>query len=114
MLPGGYNSPNTARAWAYITAIAVSIVPYERLFECPLMITQRGEELLPDTPIPDHVAFPLYAPAFTMEVPAGYMRDENTDNYIREVEKVYSQITLRLREKCGAEQASALNSEVVR
>lgn len=92
----------------------MSIVLRECPFEYSLTITQSGQGLLPDTPIPDHTAFPLYAPAFTMEVPAGYMRDENTDDYIREVEKVYSQIVLQLREKCGAEQASALNSEVVR
>ncbi|THH13393.1 hypothetical protein EW146_g6818 [Bondarzewia mesenterica] len=46
---GGYNAPNAARAWAYFTSIA------------------RGQPLSLETPIPDHNAFPLYAPSFTLD-----------------------------------------------
>jgi len=45
---GGYNSPNAARAWTYITSLAMN---------APLNI---------EDPIPDHAAFPAYAPGFTV------------------------------------------------
>jgi histone deacetylase 8 len=56
---GGYNSPNAARAWAYLTSIAA------------------GNPLDLDTHIPDHSAFPMYGPSFTVrsslrEVPFAY------------------------------------------
>lgn len=79
-----------------------------------IKFAQAGQELLADTPIPDHAGFPLYAPSFTMEVPAGNMRDENTDDYLREVEDVYSQIILRLRERCSSEHQATLNSKEAR
>jgi histone deacetylase 8 len=65
---GGYNSPNAARAWAYLTSIAL------------------GRPLSLETEIPDHVAFPLYAPSFTLDVPPGNMQDLNTDEYLLTVE----------------------------
>ncbi|KAL0575049.1 hypothetical protein V5O48_006922 [Marasmius crinis-equi] len=59
---GGYHSPNAARAWAYLTSIAL---------DNPLPL---------DTSIPvSHDAFPLYAPSFTLDVPPGNMEDRNWD-----------------------------------
>ncbi|TFY74746.1 hypothetical protein EWM64_g9264 [Hericium alpestre] len=72
---GGYNSPNAARAWAYLTSIA------------------RGEVLSLETPIPDHGAFPAYAPSFTLDVPPGNARDQNSDEYLSRIEGVYEEIT---------------------
>ncbi|EJD08441.1 histone deacetylase 8 [Fomitiporia mediterranea MF3/22] len=79
---GGYNSANVARAWASLTSGAL------------------GRHFPPDTPIPDHIAFPLYSPSFTLDVPAGNMRDENSDDYLCEVEGVYRDIVCRLEERC--------------
>ncbi|VDC01320.1 unnamed protein product [Peniophora sp. CBMAI 1063] len=62
---GGYNSPNAARAWAYLTSIA------------------KGEPLSLETHIPDHAAFPAYAPSFTLDVPAGNARDQNDEAYVQ-------------------------------
>ncbi|KAG6858255.1 hypothetical protein C0995_001358 [Termitomyces sp. Mi166 len=45
---GGYNTPNAARAWASLTALAL------------------GEPLSLDAQIPDHPLFPLYGPSFTV------------------------------------------------
>ncbi|KAF9476814.1 histone deacetylase complex protein [Pholiota conissans] len=58
---GGYNSPNAARAWAYLTSIAMNK---------PLDL---------ETEIPDHVGFPLYGPSFTLNVSAGNMNDHNSE-----------------------------------
>ncbi|KAL5483285.1 hypothetical protein ACEPAI_8515 [Sanghuangporus weigelae] len=82
---GGYNSPNTARAWASLTSVVL------------------GHHIPPDTPIPDHSAFPLYAPSFTLDVPAGNMRDENLEEYFSEIETVYSTVIAKLRERCAEE-----------
>ena len=81
---GGYNHPNAARAWTYLTSIAVS-AQYSLL--CfPVNIAQLGRALPPDSDIPDHAAFPLYAPSFTLGVPAGNAPDRNTDAYLGEIE----------------------------
>ncbi|KAG7094726.1 hypothetical protein E1B28_005546 [Marasmius oreades] len=59
---GGYHSPNAARAWAYLTSIAL---------DKPLHL---------DTGIPlTHDEFPLYGPSFTLDVPPGNMEDLNWD-----------------------------------
>ncbi|OCH87067.1 histone deacetylase complex protein [Obba rivulosa] len=66
---GGYNSPNAARAWAYLTSIALR------------------RPLLLDDPIPDHNTFPVYAPSFTLDVPSGMMQDLNTAEYLQLITK---------------------------
>ncbi|KIJ61496.1 hypothetical protein HYDPIDRAFT_96532 [Hydnomerulius pinastri MD-312] len=71
---GGYNSANAARAWAFLTSVAVSP---------PLPL---------DTPIPDHRAFPLYQPSFTLDVPAGNMQDQNSEEYLQDVETHYERV----------------------
>jgi len=78
---GGYNSPSAARAWAHLTSIA------------------RGRRIAEDTPIPDHSAFPLYAPSFTLDILRGNMRDDNTDNYLLTLEAAYSTIIPKIRER---------------
>ncbi|KAI0746555.1 histone deacetylase complex protein [Daedaleopsis nitida] len=74
LLLGGYNSPNVARAWTYLTSVAL------------------GRPLALDADIPDHAAFPLYAPSFTLDVPAGNIQDQNTDVYLAHVEHVFDGI----------------------
>ncbi|KAI6142827.1 hypothetical protein BKA82DRAFT_532135 [Pisolithus tinctorius] len=71
---GGYNSANAARAWAYLTSIAM------------------GNRLPVDTDILEHRALPLYQPSFTLDVPAGNMRDENSEEYLLEVERRFERI----------------------
>ncbi|RDB18669.1 Histone deacetylase 8 [Hypsizygus marmoreus] len=75
---GGYNTPNVARAWASFTAIAL------------------GSPLPLDTPIPDHAGFPLYAPSFTLDVPAGTMQDRNSDTYLSEVGRRFEGVVREL------------------
>ncbi|KAJ6454679.1 hypothetical protein C8R45DRAFT_1111917 [Mycena sanguinolenta] len=68
---GGYDSPNAARAWAYLTSVAL------------------GNPLSLDTPIPDHQYFPVYAPSFLLDVPAGNMQDQNSDDYLRALDEAF-------------------------
>lgn len=78
---GGYNSPNAARAWAYFTSIAT------------------GSPLDLDTEIPDHSAFPQYAPSFTLDVQAGFMQDTNTPEYLQSIEDAYVDILAALKSR---------------
>jgi len=78
---GGYNSPNAARAWTYLTSIAI---------KQPLSL---------DAQIPDHEAFPLYGHSFTLDVPAGNMQDRNTDEYLAAVESGFDNIFIAMRER---------------
>ncbi|EJF58949.1 histone deacetylase complex protein [Dichomitus squalens] len=78
---GGYNSPNVARAWTFLTSIAL------------------GRILPLDSDIPDHGAFPLYASSFTLDVPSGNIQDQNTDAYLERVDQVFAQVVDAIREK---------------
>ncbi|KAI0646127.1 histone deacetylase complex protein [Trametes meyenii] len=71
---GGYNSPNVARAWTYLTSIAL---------DQPLSL---------EADIPDHAAFPLYAPSFTLDIPRGNTQDQNTHEYLQHVEDIFGQV----------------------
>ncbi|KIY70566.1 Arginase/deacetylase [Cylindrobasidium torrendii FP15055 ss-10] len=72
---GGYNSPNAARAWAYLTSIAVE------------------EPLADDVDIPlDHLFFPLYAPSFTLDIPKGNMQDQNTPEYLTSLLQTFEDV----------------------
>ncbi|KAL7284332.1 hypothetical protein ACG7TL_001618 [Trametes sanguinea] len=71
---GGYNSPNVARAWTYLTSVAL------------------GRPLSLEADIPDHGTFPLYAPSFTLDVPPGHTQDQNTEEYLQHVENVFAQV----------------------
>ncbi|PPQ90526.1 hypothetical protein CVT25_015816 [Psilocybe cyanescens] len=76
---GGYNSPNVARAWAYLTSIAIE------------------NSLNLETEIPDHTGFPLYSPSFTLDVPAGNMSDHNTDEYLSSIRSNFDDILIALQ-----------------
>ncbi|KAK7676230.1 hypothetical protein QCA50_020810 [Cerrena zonata] len=76
---GGYNSPNAARAWAYLTSIALNK---------PLSL---------QTPIPDHTFFPYYAPSFTLDVPPNNMPDENTLAYLEDVNRRFGWVCEEIR-----------------
>ncbi|WWC70151.1 uncharacterized protein I206_104098 [Kwoniella pini CBS 10737] len=77
---GGYNHPNTARAWAAITA---------SLLDRPINA---------ETSIPHHEHFEKYAHSFTMEVPEGHMEDQNDPNYIAQACKDFEQIASRIED----------------
>jgi len=78
---GGYNSPNAARAWTYLTSIAM------------------GQPLSLDTEIPDHKAFPLYGHSFTLDVPAGNMQDQNDENYLKVIESSFAGVLAATEER---------------
>ncbi|KAL9709917.1 hypothetical protein Ac2012v2_006977 [Leucoagaricus gongylophorus] len=78
---GGYNSPNAARTWAYITSIAL------------------GRPLDLDTDIPDHSGFPLYAPSFTLDVPPGNMQDRNTPEYLNNIRTRFIEVISIVRQR---------------
>ncbi|KAF9048306.1 Arginase/deacetylase [Hymenopellis radicata] len=69
---GGYNSANAARAWTYLTSIALA------------------EPLACDTNVPyEHPFFPLYSPSFTLEISTGTMQDHNTPAYRSEITEIF-------------------------
>ncbi|KAG9088555.1 hypothetical protein FRC06_001976 [Ceratobasidium sp. 370] len=76
---GGYNHPNAARAWTYLTSIIT------------------GDPLSINVDIPDHAAFLQYAPSFTLDVPAGNMRDENTDQELGHIESTFETLISRIQ-----------------
>ncbi|KAF9515690.1 hypothetical protein BS47DRAFT_1371945 [Hydnum rufescens UP504] len=79
---GGYHSPNAARSWSYLTSIAC------------------GSPLSLDLSIPDHSAFPMYAPSFILDVPPGNMTDQNKDAYLRQIEERFAGLVDRLLPLC--------------
>ncbi|KAI9568674.1 hypothetical protein HD554DRAFT_2021839 [Boletus coccyginus] len=85
---GGYNSPNAARAWAFLTSIVA------------------GRPLSLDAEIPDHRAFPLYQPSFTLDVPAGNMQDQNSDEYLGHIEDVFGRVQTILQQRLSGEDPS--------
>ncbi|KAJ7512578.1 histone deacetylase complex protein [Mycena galericulata] len=78
---GGYDSPNAARAWAYLTSVAL------------------GNPLSLDTEIPDHAHFPAYAPSFVLDVPAGNMQDQNSDEYFLTVDAAFDDAVAAIAER---------------
>ncbi|KAF8624997.1 hypothetical protein AX15_005626 [Amanita polypyramis BW_CC] len=78
---GGYNSPNVARAWAYLTSIAL------------------GQPLDLEATIPDHEGFPFYAPSFTLDVAAGTMQDKNSEEHLRMIEQQYQHIIAAIEDQ---------------
>ncbi|RSH88876.1 hypothetical protein EHS25_002538 [Saitozyma podzolica] len=75
---GGYNHPNTARAWARVTAKLL------------------GEELTPDTEVPHHDHFAEYAPSFTLEVSESGAKDENKSQDIDKINETFNIIASRI------------------
>ncbi|KAF7979298.1 hypothetical protein HWV62_43012 [Athelia sp. TMB] len=80
---GGYNSPNAARAWTYLTSVAM------------------GDPLSLESEIPDHKTFPLYAHSFTLDVPAGTMQDTNAEAYLSEVEARFEEVVPLIAARTG-------------
>lgn len=39
----------------------------------------------------------MYAPSFTLDVPAGNVRDENSDDYLTEIDTVFERVAEVLR-----------------
>ncbi|GAA5878232.1 hypothetical protein JCM1840_004043 [Sporobolomyces johnsonii] len=83
---GGYSSPNAAKAWAYLTSVAL---------DRPLPLS---------SPIPPDglstFQYASFAPSFTLDVPAiDGVRDRNTDETLEKVEKAFEEYAGRLREK---------------
>ncbi|KAJ7322846.1 hypothetical protein DFH08DRAFT_712298 [Mycena albidolilacea] len=78
---GGYDSPNAARAWAYLTSVAL------------------GGPLSLDTQIPDHPYFPLYAPSFILDVPAGNMQDQNSEDYLCTLDEAFAGVVAEIIER---------------
>jgi len=78
---GGYNSPNAARAWTFLTSVVV------------------GRPLSLDAEIPDHRAFPMYQPSFTLDVPAGNMQNQNSDEYLQHVQDVFEGVQAVLQQR---------------
>ena len=58
---------------------------------------QTGAPLALDTPIPSHAAFPMYAPSFTLDVPAGSVCDENSEDFLAEIDTVFERVAEILR-----------------
>uniref|UniRef100_A0A0K3CGL9 histone deacetylase n=1 Tax=Rhodotorula toruloides TaxID=5286 RepID=A0A0K3CGL9_RHOTO len=81
---GGYNSANAARAWAYLTSVAL------------------GRPLPLDSPIPSDLDAEFYAhfaPDFALDVPEGNMRDQNTEETLSKVEKAFEEYAGVLHER---------------
>ena len=60
-----------------------------------------GRPLPLDADIPDHGAFPLYAPSFILNVPANTQQDRNTDAHLKRVEGVFDRIVEAIYERMG-------------
>ncbi|KIK56614.1 hypothetical protein GYMLUDRAFT_46943 [Collybiopsis luxurians FD-317 M1] len=83
---GGYNSPNAARAWSYLTSIILGK---------PIPISTH----IPDDP--SHSGFPLYAPSFILDVPTGNMPDTNSAEYLEKVKRRFDVVSQVLQERVG-------------
>ncbi|GAA5833245.1 hypothetical protein JCM9279_001466 [Rhodotorula babjevae] len=84
---GGYHSPNAARAWAYLTSVAL------------------GRPLALDTPIPPDLpssTYALFGPDWTLDIPEAYgVRDRNDDETLGRVEKAFEGYAVRVGERWG-------------
>ncbi|KAJ7582697.1 hypothetical protein C8J56DRAFT_227578 [Mycena floridula] len=79
---GGYSSPGAARAWAYLTSIAM---------DNPLSL---------DTDIPDEFpAISQFGPSFTLDVSAGNMQDQNSPEYLHLVETRFMEAIAELKDR---------------
>ena len=69
--------------------------------EGPADLVQLRRPLPLDSDIPDHNAFPLYAPSFTLDVPAGNAQDQNTEEYLQTVEDRLNRAAEIIRQRMG-------------
>ncbi|POY75128.1 hypothetical protein BMF94_1758 [Rhodotorula taiwanensis] len=92
---GGYDSPNAARAWTYLTSIAV------------------GRPLALDAAIPADLPtaqYEQFAPSFSLDVPAGHVQDRNTDGSLARVEEAFERYARDLVAKKEAKSAKSTRS----
>ncbi|KAG0662140.1 hypothetical protein C6P46_003533 [Rhodotorula mucilaginosa] len=78
---GGYHSANAARAWTYLTSVAL------------------GRPLSLEAPIPADLpttTYEQFAPSFTLDVPAGHVSDRNTSETLARVESAFETYAARL------------------
>ena len=66
-------------------------------YSCLRRLGQCGSPLAVDTLIPNHAGLPMYAPSFTLDVPATSVRDKNTDDYLTEVVATFEDVAEILR-----------------
>ena len=52
-----------------------------------------------DSDIPDHPAFPAYAPSFTLDVPEGTALDQNTEEYLEAIDTTFKLVAKVLAER---------------
>ncbi|KAK4696348.1 hypothetical protein P7C70_g8393, partial [Phenoliferia sp. Uapishka_3] len=79
---GGYNNANVARCWAYLTSVAL------------------GNPLALDTPIPASVDdYAAFGPSFSLDVPAGALREKNTEESVAKVEVAFRQYIATLESR---------------
>lgn len=102
---GGYDNPNAARCWTYLTSIAVRLPHLTKArgqrIEQTERVTQMGEALSLETRIPHDVAmWPAYAPTWTLDVRASAgMRDENDDASVRDTVHAFEAHVSRLERR---------------
>lgn len=109
---GGYHSANAARAWTYLTSVAVSHSLSARARQSrrcgtpaygsslpALSLLQLGRPLSLDAPIPPDLPtaqYEQFAPDFTLDVPAGHVPDRNSEETIARVEAAFATYAERL------------------
>ncbi|KAG9311651.1 hypothetical protein JVU11DRAFT_7886 [Chiua virens] len=94
---GGYNSPNAARAWAFLTSVAASGLGLSKRDVDLTTLMRRFQTIR---------AFPLYQPSFTLDVPAGNMQDQNSDEYVQRIENVFGKVQHILQRRLSGERPS--------
>jgi histone deacetylase 8 len=55
-------------------------------------VSQGGEPLSLDADIPEYSGYLHFKPSFTLDVPAGNMRDQNTEEHLQTIEATYENI----------------------
>lgn len=63
------------------------------------MVVKMDRPLALDSEIPDHRAFPLYGHSFTLDVPAGNMQDQNSEEYLKTVEASFEGVLVELKRR---------------
>lgn len=79
---GGYNNANAARAWTYLTSIALGR---------PL----RLNGFIPD----DCKDWDIYGPSFELDVPCNDRQDQNTETYLLDIEAAFRTYVGKLKKR---------------
>src|ERR1700742_2314346 len=70
---------------------------YIHLVLCSDCGHQLNRRLEAHAAIPEHGSWPRYAPGFTIEIERGNMADDNTEDYVREIEERITGLAERIR-----------------